>query len=292
MTGRDDGHFVDDGRWTTDDEPSGGGATAARVWTAASVEKAGMRPQENEDAIGVAARADGGLTLAVADGATESAFARAWARTLVAEAAADDGASSVPEPACAARRRSIEEVEGPSSVAGRPSSTERPSSVARAHARARMVHAAMLDARRASLPWYAAEKADAGAHAALVVVTVGPGGEYRAEAVGDACLFEVDAAGRRVAAWPLDTPEAFAARPVLLASTGAAPDVLVRTGRIPTGGALLVCTDALAAHLLARPAAPWPVPGDPADAAVAARAAGMRNDDVAWAVVGRAGSGR
>ncbi len=232
----------DDGRPTTDDGMLGG-ATAVLVWTAASVEKAGMRPDENEDAIAITPHVDGGLTLAVADGATESAFARAWARSLVAEA-----------------------VERSSSV------VDRLSSIPNVHARARAVHGAMLDARRASLPWYAAEKADAGAHAALVVLTVAPDGSYRAEAVGDACLFEIDAAGRRIAAWPLDTPGAFAARPVLVASTGPAPAALVRTGRIPDGGALLATTDALAAYLLAHPGAPWPVSGDPAEAVAAARA--------------------
>ncbi len=233
----------------TEDGPSGEEATGATphlAWAGASVVKAGMRADENEDAWATVARPDGGLVVALADGATERAFSRPWARALV-EAAVQTATISA------------------------------------AHARARTQHAALLDARRSALAWYAEAKADEGAFAALLVVRIEPDGAYRAEAVGDACLFEVDAAGRRVAAWPLDTPEAFAARPVLLASNAPPPDALIRTGRIPPAGALLLATDALAAHLLAHRDAVWPPPDlDPVEAIEAARAAGMRNDDTTW----------
>lgn len=212
----------------------------------ASVARHGSAPEENEDAWAVAAPPGGPVVAALADGATESAFARAWACALV-EAAVRTG------------------------------------DLRAAHAVAARRHAAHVQTRVGALPWYAAAKAEEGAHAALLVVVLTPEGRYRAEAVGDACLFEVDAAGRRRRAWPLATAEAFSHRPVLLSSAASPPDVSAHEGRLHADEHLLLATDALAAYLLAHPDVPWPPEGRAPEPAVAlARGAGLRNDDTTW----------
>lgn len=204
-----------------------------QAWT---VPKAGHTEAQNEDAFAVSE-----TTLALADGATETAFARAFARHLVAEA-----------------------------VRGAPW-TE---SVAQAQAALVAETAAVQDA----LPWYAVEKQEEGAAAALLRVTAADG-VLDAEAVGDACVL-VEADGAWQSAWPLVSVDAFSHRPTLLHSVAPASPPL-RT-RIPLRAGLRIAfaTDALAAFLLALgPSALPPAGVDPAIFVAESRARGLRNDD-------------
>src|SRR6202034_4057383 len=76
-----------------------------------------------------------------------------------------------------------------------------------------------LIARR-PLPWYAEEKAAMGAYSSLVGITVskdGGGGDWRAIAVGDSCVFQVRG-DVLLEAFPFDSSDAFTSRPALLGS--------------------------------------------------------------------------
>lgn len=214
--------------------------------------KAGHRTDEYEDAFAVSEGNEGPRHAAIADGATESAFARAWARRLVRGCVEDATASA----AAVASHLPVWRTAWHETVAGR---TE-------------------------ALPWYAAAKAEQGAYAALLSVVARADGTWQAVAVGDCSLMHLRK-GTLVSAWPMDDPEQFHHRPTLLASTAEVPlpPLQERSGRWQPGDVLVLATDALAAWLLAT---------DPAralgwtetsfrDAVTAARNAGaLRNDDV------------
>ena len=158
---------------------------------------------------------------AVADGATESAFSGLWARTLVAALLAR---SSVGEEAFAA---AVEEGQAQ--------------------------WAAAVDDQLDDRPWYVRAKAEEGAHATVLGVTVHEEGTWAAVSVGDCCLFHLRDE-RPIATWPYDDPEAFTHRPSLVASRPGRPVPAPRTtsGRWQSGDALLLATDAVAAWLLRR----------------------------------------
>lgn len=209
--------------------------------------RAGHAEAEYEDAFAVAA-VPGGLRVAVADGATETAFAKPWAQALAeAFVGVDDAAAWAP--------------------------------------RARAAFAAGVAPRLAGLPWFAAAKAEEGAFAALLGVAIAADGTWQAWAVGDCCLLHWRA-GVLCGSWPFTTPDAFTHRPLLLGSRpGDAPPWRHRSGTWLPGDVLGLATDALAAWLLAaRPPAP---PADAfhrhVEAARAART--LRNDDVTLVLV-------
>lgn len=218
--------------------------------------KAGQEAADYEDAHAVRA-GDGPVRAAVADGATESAFARPWAEALV-EGYVRGGVSGAEALAAhlPAWRRAWEEAVRP---------------------------------RLAGLPWYAAAKADEGAFAALLGLAVDPGGAWHALSVGDACLFHLRDE-EVLASWPFEDADAFTNRPALLATRPdvSAPPVAERAGRWRSGDAFLLATDALAAWLLRT---------DPADARMwdaarfearvaEGRADGtLRNDDITLLVL-------
>ncbi|MDX1530537.1 MAG: protein phosphatase 2C domain-containing protein [Rhodothermales bacterium] len=208
--------------------------------------KAGHRPEEYEDAAAGPVTRSGAVYAAVADGATESAFAGAWAQAL-AEAWVEEGAVDV------------------------------------AVRRARAAFNRRVEARTPALAWYAEAKVAEGAHATLLGVAVERDGQYRATAVGDCCLFHLREDGLH-RAWPLDAPGAFSNVPALLSSRADAttPDQESTGGRVEPGDRLLLATDALAAYLLG--ADPTAAVGLDADAVAAfverARRDGMKNDDV------------
>ncbi|RMH50967.1 MAG: hypothetical protein D6685_17680 [Bacteroidetes bacterium] len=211
--------------------------------------KAGHGMVEYEDAWAVSSSP---LRAAVADGATESAFARAWAEQLVRGAVAHG--------------------------------VSRAGALAAVLPTWQAAWARAVADRLPALPWYAAAKAEQGAFAALLSLAVAPDGTWQALAVGDCCLLHVrDAA--LVMAWPLDDPAAFSHRPALLASreTGPAAPVETTEGTWHPGDVFLLATDALAAWLLRTdPAAPlgW-TDADFRRHVDAARADGtLRNDDV------------
>jgi hypothetical protein len=134
------------------------------------VPKRGHRPEENEDA----AAGDGGRgRFAVADGATESAFAGDWSR-LLAEAFVRDSVleRGWPDWLPPVRQQWLETVGG------------------------------------RDLPWYLEEKFKQGAFATFLGVEVvraasGEGWEWRAVAIGDCCLFHVRG-NEMICSFPID----------------------------------------------------------------------------------------
>jgi len=142
---------------TAGPDSSGGDASAvdARVW---AVSKGDANADAYEDAAHVRAEA-WPVRAAVADGATESAFAGAWAERLACGVVEED--ATTPE----ALRRAVPAWQ-----------------------------AAWRDAvreRAAGRPWYVEAKAEEGAFATLLGLSLRAGGQWRAVGVGDCCLFRV-----------------------------------------------------------------------------------------------------
>jgi hypothetical protein len=180
--------------------------------------KAGSTRAEYEDGV---AWSRHGRRFAVADGASASAFARLWAHLLVH--------------AYTAGWLTPETLE-----------TDLSSVQAR--------WAALVDGR--PLPWYAEEQARRGAFAALVGLSVSTDGRWSALAVGDCCVFHVRADALLVA-FPIDDPDAFDNRPMLLGSRPLSNQSLRKCGAIVTasgawqpGDTFLLMSDALAAAFL------------------------------------------
>jgi hypothetical protein len=192
-----------------------------------SCPKAGNRPEEYEDAWAFRTEgAAGRARVAVADGATESSFSKLWAVLLVE-----------------------------SWVRGR---AEGPEALSRLEGARRLWRRKVVGRK---LPWYAAEKASRGAHAAFVGLALDPAERrWRAAAVGDCCLFELHGVGpglRLARAFPLTRSEEFGSSPFLVGSIargGEDPSSHLRLaeGSLPHHGTLLFASDALSAWLLAR----------------------------------------
>ena len=233
-------------------------ATPSLTWASRAVPKGGCTAAECEDA---SAADPDAARFAVADGASESAFAGEWA-LLLAEAYVADPPGSDGWPAWLApvRKRWLARVGG------------------------------------RAMPWYLEEKFDAGAFATLLGVELrrGRGGAvaWRAAAVGDSCLFQVRG-DKLVRSFPLTSAAEFGSRPALLGSRGGPPagsPPARREGEARPGDSLLLMTDALAQWFLAEAEAggkPWrELPalrdeGGFAEWVEARRAAGaLRNDDV------------
>jgi len=214
------------------------------AWRTHALPKRGHREEEYEDAAAGPVAVPGGARAAVTDGATESAFSGEWARAL-AEAAARLPLAEAVEEARAAVANARTPPEG--------------------------------------LPWYAALKAEEGAHATALALTVRADGTWAAEAVGDAALLHLRG-GRLLFAWPLADPAAYGSHPALLSSLADAPlpPIEAASGAWERGDRLLLATDALAAFLLAHDAAA--ACGHSAEMFARwvedARGRGLRNDDV------------
>jgi hypothetical protein len=190
------------------------------AWRAFHLPKQGHSAAEYEDAF--AGDPERGR-FAVADGASESAFAGAWARLVVGAFVRGGGPWSGWLPA--ARARWCAEVQG------------------------------------RELPWYAEAKAEEGAFAALLGVAF-DGNRWRAEAVGDSCMFQVRDDGLRHA-FPLRRAADFSNRPSLLGSrrtAGARTRRLHLQGTCRPGDRFFLMTDALAQWFLTKDEAgrrPW-----------------------------------
>lgn len=213
-----------------------------------SAPKSGHTAEEYEDAAaGPAAAPDGTTRLALADGATESAFAGLWARTLVASFVAPE--SAVPE------------------------------TFGEFLHRARRAFGESVAEREAGLTWYASAKAEEGAHAAFLGLVLYPNHAWRAVAVGDCCLLHLRD-GALLEAWPISDPDEFGHRPDLVTSRYEDVHAPVTTsGQWADGDRLLLASDALAAHLVAQNSIPDAF-GDFHAFVADARSDGMRNDDV------------
>ena len=226
-----------------------GGRVAPRVFW---LPKAGHREDEYEDALAVQNERTLPFYTAVADGATETAFARAWARRL---------------------------TEG--FIADRPGDA---AALADQLPRWQADWAADVQARSASLPWYAAAKAEEGAFAALLGLVLHPDASWHALAIGDACLFHLRGGTLVGRPWPVETADAFGHHPTLASSLpGSLPAAQTLGGTWQRGDAFLMATDALAAWLMQNgPAAALGFTSGTFSETVrqARTAREMRNDDV------------
>ena len=223
--------------------------------------KSGNSLEEYEDAWAHRpTRTPGGIRVAVADGATESSFAKLWA-VLLAESYVRSEVTGAEffarlQPARRFWRRKL---------AGRP------------------------------LPWFANEKAKQGAFAAFLGVQIDEN-RWTALAVGDCCLLQVDDVGkgmRVVEAFPLEQSSQFTMSPYLIGSgsDGESLNDRIQTskGTLRDGDMLLLATDALTAWLLkqheaGRPLWKWlyrklRTPESFAAMVAYGRKHGLRNDD-------------
>lgn len=168
------------------------------------------------------------IRLAVADGATTSSFSGLWARYL-------------------ARAWGEEHL-------------TRDSLLTDVAALARLWR---QDIQNTPMPWFAAEKARQGAHAALLGLSVEFDGSWRALSVGDCCLFQIRE-NTLIEAFPARHPEALDASPYLIGTeTSSTLDEVAREafGYWEPGDMLLLMSDALARWFLesavTREQAPW-----------------------------------
>ena len=178
--------------------------------------KSGNSASEYEDAYAVEPAA---LRFAVADGASETSFARQWAELLV-----DRFVHEPPAPG--ELKQWVAPMQAAWAGANQPKATA----------------------------WYAEEKARDGAFSSLLGVALQEG-RWRALAVGDSCLFVIRA-GRILRAFPLERAAEFNNRPLLLSSVARANqqvwnDVRVDEGELLARDQLLLMTDALAQWFLA-----------------------------------------
>lgn len=177
--------------------------------------KSGHTTTEYEDAYALEPAAQ---RFAVADGASETSFAREWAELLVSR--------FVEAPPLAAELR---EWVAPMQATWADAHLEKPTA------------------------WYAEEKARGGAFSSLLGVAL-EGDRWRALAVGDSCLFVVRA-GKLERAFPFERSEQFSQSPVLLSSVARAnrgvwDDVRTEEGELRDRDQLLLMTDALAQWFL------------------------------------------
>jgi hypothetical protein len=202
--------------------------------------KAGSSEEDYEDAIAIGPNA-----VAIADGATESSFARAWARALT------EGFACEP-------------------LSEQPDLTELMDRVGPLQ---QQWHAGIAWDR---LPWFAEDKARNGAFAALLTLrfeeplTATETEELPAErlwhalAIGDTCLFQIRDDALHLA-FPLAESAAFDSTPLLLSSNPARnlqvwDQAQVLNGVFKPGDILLLMTDALAKWFLSEiesGAKPW-----------------------------------
>ena len=208
------------------------------------VPKLGNSPEEYEDAYAFSQQH---RHLAIADGATESSYADRWAKDLVNTY-----------------------INSP--LNGSAAATTFPPWLAPLQERWR----AGIDWQ--NLPWFAEEKAKAGAFATFLGVSVINPDDYRktsfferataffrrtptnepwqwnAVAVGDSCLFQIRD-GKLIESFPLEKAEEFNSRPVLLCSNPANnlsiwPEVRYDHGECKADDLFILATDAVAKWFL------------------------------------------
>ena len=229
-----------------------------------SCPKLGNSLEEYEDASAHRhTRTQVGIRVAVADGATESSFAKLWA-VLLAETYVRSELTGAEffdrlTPARRLWRRKL---------SGRP-----------------------------PLPWFASEKAEQGAFAAFLGVQIDAHkNRWTALAVGDCCFMQVDNVGKRmrvVETFPLQKSSQFTMSPYLIGSKSNDESlnerIQISNGNLRDGDMLLLATDAVAAWLLkqhedGRPLWKWlyrklGTPESFAAMVAYGRQHGLRNDD-------------
>ena len=109
------------------------------------------------------------------------------------------------------------------------------------------------------LPWYAEEKLQAGAFAAVVLLSLKTDDDgvqrWESEAIGDSCIMHVRE-NQLMTSFPLDKPESFNNSPVLLSTTGESTEqseaLLHHSGEWQAGDSFWLMTDAIACWTLKR----------------------------------------
>ncbi|MGQ9865991.1 MAG: hypothetical protein ACUVSQ_06855 [Pseudanabaenaceae cyanobacterium] len=220
--------------------------------TAYILVKGGNDPQDCEDVCGWDTATG---RYALADGATESSFAREWGEMLVASfLAAPRFAVDVEPWVRPLQRRWAEHWQG------------------------------------RSLSWFAKRKAQLGAQATFLGLEIGAQGAWRAIALGDSCLFWWRE-GQLLEGFPLKSSAAFGYRPSLVTSVGPNPPAQLTAGQARPGDEFWLVSDALGRWLwqqLEGGESPWGESQPWVDGAAfalwveRARAAGhLANDDTA-----------
>jgi len=194
-------------------------------WQAFTAPKSGSTLEELEDAAGGDAQRG---RFAIADGATESAFAATWAKLLVEQYV--QGAECQKVWLSSARQQWL------------------------------------AACQRTGMPWYLEEKVADGAHATFMGVSFLAQNQWNATAIGDACLFHIRDK-RLELAFPVLRSESFGSRPALLWSRSrgtttdtADKELLFLASEWRTPDILLLATDALAQWFLRQAelgGAPW-----------------------------------
>jgi hypothetical protein len=225
-------------------------------WSVASVPKPGCRPDENEDASAGDAAA---MRFAVADGASEGWQSGRWAARLAAAFV-----RRPPTPADFPRWL------GAVRKSWRPSAPTGP------------------------VPWYAEQKREQGAFAALVGVEFRvskrtPGLAWKAVAIGDSCLI-VLRGGRVEVSFPVSAADGFGNSPPLVPSAWAVrcPRPQWLAGRAEPGDVFLLATDTAAAAVLRAAAAPAGLPPSSEPAVVLeslSASQSLLNDDLTLAMI-------
>lgn len=201
-----------------------------------SFAKAGNRPAENEDAYNMSIPEPRGASawtarLAIADGATEAAFSREWARLLVNNF-----------------------------VDGEPLDMGSLSAETFARRLEPCREKWNRDVLRRNIPWHGRAKVKQGAMATFCGINIrsatdGGSLAWQALAVGDCCLFIVRE-GRLHTAFPIDDPGDFNNTPHLVSSNPSAgigeDRVKQLEGRCRKGDLVILATDAVACWALAR----------------------------------------
>jgi len=221
-----------------------------------AVPKKGGDRGDYEDAAAVSV-GDGPICAAVADGATESVFARAWAKRLV-RGVVEERATTADS-----FRDASAEWQAEWAAAAREQATDR--------------------------PWYVAAKAAEGAFAAVLGLSLHADGRWRAVSVGDCCLFHLRDGGL-VQSWPYEVTDAFTNRPTLVPSQPSQDTPLpdATTGSWQAGDSFLLVTDAVAVWLMrSDPEAVRALDSDAfRERVAAARTDGtLRNDDATMLVL-------
>lgn len=185
------------------------------------------------------------MNIAIADGATEASFSRDWAKDLTSAYVRDP---------CAFYRKNARK--------------QLPTLIGELGARLNSRIGELL--RASDVPWYAEEKAQQGAFAALLGLTVweigndrSERGKWRAAAIGDCCLFHIRNRELLVS-FPLENSAQFNNHPCLLSSrsdvNGALSEHhLEKSGTWQDGDEFLLMTDAMACWFLQR----WELRSDP-----------------------------
>jgi hypothetical protein len=207
------------------------------------VQKRGGSPQEYEDAfwVGAAGNSDGeiqgqSLTVAVADGASESLLAGRWANRLVGVFGTVRSATRTRASFIAAYQKA---------VSGWDQELLR--------------YTTEREERRAPIQWYEEPGLAKGAYSTILAVHFRDGQEgrpstWRAVGLGDTCLFQVRNESL-YASFPMSDASEFSYQPPLLASRGSDVEKLRRHVKLKTndwehGDIFYLATDALSAWFL------------------------------------------